>query len=136
MYLRYGLLADVVVYGAMGKKNIIGTFSAIHASEFPCIHPSLSIAMRIEGDSSEVGRHSFELGFVDADYKAVIPPLTGQFDLAKEKVPIEGISAAVETAIGVNNLPLPQAGAYEFTVQVEGRHLGSIPLYVVSSPAL
>ena len=136
MYLRYGLLADAVVHGAIKKKNIIGTFSAIHASEFPCIHPSLSIAVRIEGHSSEVGTHSFELGFVDADYKAVVPPLKGRFNLEKEKVPIEGISAAVEMAIGINNLPLPKEGLYEFTVKVDGRHLGSIPLYAVSSPAL
>lgn len=136
MYLRYGLLADAVVHGAIGKKNIIGTFSAIQASEFPCIHSSLSIAMRIEGDSSEVGTHSFELGFVDADYRAVVPPLKGRFKLETGKMSIEGISVAVEMEIEVNNLPLPKEGAYEFIVQVNGRHLGSIPLYVVSSPAL
>ena len=135
MYLRYGLLADAVVHGALGKKNIIGTFSAIQASEFPCIHSSLSIAIRIEGDSSEVGTHSFELGFVDADYKAVVSPVKGRFKLETEKMS-KGISAAVEMEIEVNNLPLPKEGAYEFIVQVDGRHLGSIPLYVVSSPAL
>lgn len=133
MYLRYGLLADAVVPGAMGKKNIIGTFLAIHAPKFPRIHPSLSLAIRVEGDASEVGQHDFELGFVDADYKAVMPPLKGQLNLEKEMIPIEGIPFAAEATINVENLPLPQAGSYEFVVKVDGRHLGSLPLYAVKT---
>lgn len=131
MYLRYGLLADAVVPGSMGKKNIIGTFHTVFARNFPCIHPSLSLAIRVEGDAAEIGRHYIELGFVDADYNAVREPITTQFDLQKEKLPIEGVPAANDVAITIQNLPLPKAGWYEFVVKVNGRHLGSIPLYAI-----
>ena len=131
MYLRYGLLADAVVPGSMGKKNIIGTFHSVFAQKFPCIHPSLSLAIRVEGDASEIGKHHIELGFVDADYNAIREPISTQFDLQKEKLPIEGVPAAKEVAITIQNLSLPQAGWYEFVVKVDGRHLGSIPLYAI-----
>lgn len=131
MYLRYGLLADAVVPGSMGKKSIIGTFHTVFARKFPCIHPSLSLALRVEGDTSEIGKHHIELGFVDADHNAVRAPITAQFDLQKEKLPIEGAPAANDVAITIRNLPLPKAGWYEFVVKVNGRHLGSIPLYAI-----
>ena len=131
MYLKYGLLADAVVPGAMGKKNIIGTFSTIFSQQIPCLHPSLSLAIRIEGNVSEIGQHQIEVGFVDADYRAIRDPVNANFNLEKEKVPIEGIPAAVEATINIQNLQLPKIGSYEFTIKVDGRHLGSVPLYLV-----
>lgn len=131
MYLRYGLLADAVVPGSMGKKNIIGTFHTVFAKKFPCIHPSLSLAVRVEGDASEVGQHNIEFTFVDADYNALGKPVTMQFDLQKEKIPIEGVPAANEVVVTIQSLSLPRAGWFEFVVKVDGRHLGSIPLYAI-----
>lgn len=134
MFLRYGLLADAVVRGDGGKFHIIGMFNCIGAPVFPCIHPSLSMAVRIEGDPSEVGGHDFELGFVDADYKSVAPPFTGRFELRKEDFLLTGIFA--EFTVSVENLAIPAAGRYEFFLSVDKRHLGSIPLSAVLSTAL
>lgn len=131
MYLRYGLLADAVAPGAQGKKNIIGTFTTIYAPQYPCNQPGLSLAIRIEGDPSELGRHHMELSFVDADYKAVRGSVTADFDLEKEKIPVEGIPLAFEAVLNIQDLRLPNPGSYEFVVKVDGRHLGSIPLYAI-----
>lgn len=132
MHLRYGLLADSVAPGAQGKKNIIGTFQAIHAGKFPCVHPSLSLLIRIEGDASETGSHEIEVVFVDADYKAVGQPVKAEFRLDKGSQP-EGMPAFTEAVMNIQNLPLPGAGPYEFVVRVDGRHLGGIPLYAVEA---
>ena len=132
MNLRYGLLADSVALGAQGKKNIIGTFQAIHAGKFPCVHPSLSLLIRIEGDASETGSHEIELAFVDADYKAVSKPVKSEFRLDKASQP-EGMPPFAEAVMNIQNLPLPKAGPYEFVVRVDGRHLGGIPLYAVEA---
>ena len=131
MHLRYGLLADAVAPGAQGKKNIIGTFSTMFSATFPFKHPSLSLAIRIEGHVSEVGPHKLELLFVDADFKTIGTVAQGDFNLEKEKVPIDGIPAAVEAVMTIQGLPVPNPGPYEFVVRVDERHLGSIPLYAV-----
>ncbi len=129
MNLRYGLLADSVAPGPQGKKNIIGTFHAIHAGKFPCRHPSLSLLIRIEGDASETGPHEIELAFVDADFKAVGKPVKVEFRLDKKG--LQGQPPFAEAVMNIQNLPLPKAGPYEFVVRVDGRHLGGIPLYAL-----
>ena len=133
MHLRYGLLADSVAPGAQGKKNIIGTFQAIHAGKVPCLHPSLSLLLRIEGDASEVGPHEIELAFVDADYKAVAKPMKAEFRLDERSRPAPGVPVFAEVVMNIQNLPLPKAGPYEFVVRVDGRHLGGIPLYALEA---
>ena len=131
MHLRYGLLADAVAPGAQGKKNIIGTFTTIYSPDFPCQHPSLSLAIRIEGHLAELGQHDLELVFVDADFNPIGRPLGGKFDLKKEQIPVEGIPPSLEVVMTCQNLLIPKPGPYEFVVRVDGRHLGSIPLYAV-----
>ena len=131
MYLRYGLLADAVAPGAQNKKNIIGTFTTILSQNFPCKHTSLSLAFRIEGAHTELGKHHLELAFVDADFKEIGKPVAKDFNLQKEKLPIPGIPLAVELVMEVRGLPLPGPGVYEFVLKIDGRHIGSVPLYVV-----
>ena len=130
MNLRYGLLADSVAPGPQGKKNIIGTFQAIHAGKFPCLHPSLSLLIRTEGDASETGSHEIELLFVDADFKAVGKPVKAEFRLDKASL-LQGQPPFAEAVMNIQNLPLPKAGPYEFVVRVDGRHLGGIPLHAL-----
>ncbi|MCY3738591.1 MAG: hypothetical protein OXG13_19490 [Gemmatimonadaceae bacterium] len=133
MHLRYGLLADSVAPGAQGKKNIIGTFQAIHAGKYPCVHPSLSLLIRIEGDASETGPHEIELVFVDADYKAIAKPMKAEFRLDEKSRPAPGVPVSAEVVMNIQNLPLAKAGPYEFVLRVDGRHLGGIPLYAVEA---
>ena len=81
-----------------------------------------------EGFATAGGRR---LAFVDADFKAIGKPVTGKFNLEEEKIPVEGIPLALEAVMNFQNLHLPKAGAYEFVVKVDGRHLGSVPLYAI-----
>ena len=134
MYLSYGLLADAVVPGSQGKKNIVGTFSVIYASKFPSQHPSLSLALRIEGDQGEVGKHRLELSFVDADYKPIGKPVEMDFELEPSPLPIKGIPRSFEATMNIQLLPIPKPDSYEFVVRVDGRHIGSIPFYAVQVP--
>ena len=131
MYLRFGLLADAIVMGAAGKKNIIGTFSIVFSAQFPCHHPSLSLVMRIEGNHSENGQHHLEVSFVDADYKEIGKPVNRNFELLLDQVPIPGVPLGFEAVVNITGLPLPKAGSYEFAVKVDGRHIGSVPLHAV-----
>ena len=131
MHLSWGLIADAVVAGAQGKKNIIGTFTTIYSPIFPAKHPSLALAFRIEGSQQEQGKHHFELVFVDADYKNVGKPIKAAFDLAPQNIPAVGLPLAFEVILQFQDLVLPSDGSYEFAIRVDGRHIGSIPLYAV-----
>ena len=131
MHLSWGLMADAVVAGAQGKKNIIGTFTTIYSPQFPTKHPSLALAIRIEGSQQEQGKHHFELVFVDADYKNVGKPIKADFDLGPQTIPADGLPFVFEAVIQFQDLVLPSDGSYEFAIRVDGRHIGSIPLYAV-----
>jgi len=127
MFLRYGILADAITDSAAGKKNIIGTLTVINAVKYPCQHHSIALVLRVEGSRTEEGEHVLEIAFVDADYKPVGPTVKGQFVFKAEDVP-EGMPFAIETAFTINGLPLEKPGNYEFTVKIDGRHIGSVPL--------
>lgn len=134
MYLRYGVLADTVTPGGGAKKNIIGTFDVIHVRQFPAAHRRLSLVLRIEGHVTEEGKHQLNVDFVDADYR-VLGGVSGEFEVRREGRAVEDAPLASEVALEIENLPLPKEGNYEFAVKVDGRHIGSVPLYVRQRPA-
>ncbi|HEV2749035.1 MAG TPA: hypothetical protein VGV12_00770 [Gemmatimonadales bacterium] len=121
--------------GVAGKKIIVATFDLILARTFPALHPQLALVLRIEGHGTEEGKHHLRIDFVDADYKNVVAPIELDFEMIKEGRPASDAPLAAEVVVNANGLPVPHEGNYEFAVQVDGRHLGAIPLYVREAPA-
>lgn len=129
MFVKYGILADAAVPGASGKWNLIGTFTNMFVVDFPMTHPRFSILIRIEFDHREAGNHVGRVDFVDGTGTRLGGPPEFSFEVPSENVDLSR-PIVLELAMEVNNLVLPEAGNYDFTVRVDGTYLYSIPLYV------
>jgi hypothetical protein len=126
MQLEIFTLCDAATEHA-GKLNIIGTFDALRALEAPIAHPQCAIAGRLRFESIEEGDHRVSLTFADEDGKVVMP----KFDstLAVKFAP--GLRTVTSHFVMViQQIRLPKFGEYTIDLAVDGRQLGSLPLYV------
>ena len=133
MQLEIFTLCDAATEHA-GKLNIIGTFDALRALEAPIAHPQCAIAGRLRFEQIEEGNHRVSLTFADEDGNVVMP----KFDstLAVHFAP--GLRTFTSHFVMViQQIRLPKFGEYTIDLAVDGRQLGSIPLYVskVEQPA-
>lgn len=112
---------------SQGKLNILGAFANIWAPSVPVTHPHCSIALRVRFVEGEEGTHTFSLTFADADGKDVIPPLTGNLDVA---INGEMGSAVANLILNLNNLNIRRYGEYTIDAVLDGQHMASLPLYI------
>jgi hypothetical protein len=110
MQLEIFTLCDAATEHA-GKLNIMGTFDSLRGFEAPISHPQCAIAGRLRFEEIEEGEHRVLLTFADEDGNIVMP----KFD---------------QTLILIQQIRLPKFGEYTIDMAVDGRQLGSLPLYV------
>ena len=133
MHLRYGFIADHITPGHANKKTVIGIFDLVVAPAFPIKHKTLSLLVRVEGSRLEAGAHRLAIELIDADGQRLGKSQEIRFELKIEGRAYPDAPLGWEFVMEIPDLVLPQAGAYEFTIKVDGRHLGSVPLYAVQA---
>src|SRR5438045_1899839 len=126
MQLEIFTLCDAATEHA-GKLNIIGTFDSLRAFEAPISHPQCAIAGRLRFEEIEEGEHRVVLTFADEDGNIVMP----KFDstLAVKFSPGQR-TVTSHFVILIQQVRLPKFGEYTVDMAVDGRQLGSLPLYV------
>lgn len=70
MEVQLAVLADAANIAQQGKLNILGVFDTIWAANFPAVHPSMVVALRLRleyGDGA--GDHDLEVVLQDEDGK-------------------------------------------------------------------
>jgi hypothetical protein len=113
-----------------GKANLMGLFQSIVSSRFPtALHGVLAIRVAMDADEAEwvevsaALRHGGEdLG--EVSMAAFVPPGT-------PAQPLRGIDVTID----LEGTELPGPGLYTFEVAVDGRHVASVPLSVLSMAA-
>jgi hypothetical protein len=126
MQLEIFTLCDAATEHA-GKLNIIGTFDALRAIEAPIAHPQCAIAGRLRFEQIEEGNHRVSLTFADEDGNIVMP----KFDSTLTVHFAPGLRTFTSHFVMViQQIRLPKFGEYTIDLAVDGRQLGSIPLYV------
>lgn len=130
MHVQYALLADGIVPGHGGKKNIIGTFNTIYSPGFPATFASrIYLLVRILAHESEAGSHTMKVDFVDeTGARLAQNTLEVNFVLAREKT-IPGTPLSAEVVLEINGLAFPDAGNYDLTIKVDDTYLDSVPIY-------
>jgi hypothetical protein len=110
-----------------GKLNIIGTFDSLRGVEAPIAHPQCAIAGRLRFEEIEEGEHRAVLTFADEDGNIVMP----RFDqtLAVNFAPGQR-TVTSHFVILIQQIRLPKFGEYTIDLAMDGRQLGSLPLYV------
>ena len=110
-----------------GKLNILGSFDHIWANNIPATHPLCAIAARIRFARIEEGNHKLKVTFADVDGKLVLPGL--EASLAIRFGP-DAPTIATNVVLCIQKIKLETFGEYTIDLAIDGRHEGSIPLYV------
>jgi hypothetical protein len=109
-----------------GKLTIVGTFDTIVSRNFPCVHPQLSIAIRLRFDLWEFGAHSFKIETRDLDGDMCLESVTGQVS-AKS---VGNATAVSHLVYSISNLKLKASGIMNFILYIDEKEITSIPLYL------
>ena len=109
-----------------GKLTVVGTFDTIISRNFPCVHPQLSVVIRLRFDLWEFSTHSFTIECHDLDGDVNIEPIKGNVDVQGA-----GNATAVSHLVfTISNLHLKKSGILNFVLFVDDKEVMSIPLYV------
>ena len=109
-----------------GKLTIVGTFDTIISRNFPCIHPQLSVVIRLRFDLWEFANHQFRIETRDLSGAMVINPIQGNLDVKGT----DNATAVSHLVFTISNLHFKTAGVINFTLYVDDKELASIPLYL------
>ena len=112
-----------------GKLTIVGTFDTVISRNFPCIHPQLSVVIRLRFDLWEFANHKFRIETKDLDGAAVIKPIQGNLEVKG----MGNATAVSHLVFTISNLHFKSAGVINFILYIDDKELASIPLYLSSS---
>ena len=109
-----------------GKLTVVGTFDTIISRNFPCIHPQLSVVIRIRFDLWEFTNHSFRVESYDLDGEMGIEPIRGNVDVQGG-----GNATAVSHLVfSISNLHIKKSGILNFVLYIDEKEVMSLPLYI------
>jgi hypothetical protein len=109
-----------------GKLTIVGTFDTIIVRAFPCVHPQLSVVIRLRFTIGEFNQHTFRIETRDLDGETCIAPVTGSINVRG----VGNATAVSHLVFGINNLSFASPGVINFTLYIDDREISSIPLYI------
>lgn len=109
-----------------GKLSIIGTFDAIISRNFPCIHPQLSVVIRVRFDLWEFTSHEFRIETKDIEGKMIINPIKGNVEVKG----VGNATAVSHLVFTITNLQFKNPGVVNFILYIDDKELASIPLYL------
>src|SRR5436309_104281 len=115
--VRLAFLADAAQAQPDGKIYALGAgIDTIYAGQYPAVHPSLTIVVKIEFTPAECGRsHVVEIHPIDSDGKPFLPPV--KHDHIPQKNPkAPTLPASVQLVLALQNLVLAKPGEYSFSI--------------------
>jgi len=130
MEVDIAVIADGANVSQEGKLNILGVFDTIWTPEFPFRHSTMVFVVRMKADFTEQGPHRMDVRLMDAD--------GGQLFRAEGPMQVPGSAPGrplkPHVIMALNGVSFAKAGDYSFEVIVDGQHMKSVPLYVMSTP--
>jgi len=109
-----------------GKLTVVGTFDNIISRNFPCVHPQLSVVIRVRFDIWEFGTHSFRIETRDLEGDMNMETIKGNIEVKG----VGNASAVSHLVFSISNLHFKQPAVLNLTLFIGDKELGSIPLYV------
>ncbi|AEF81760.1 DUF6941 family protein [Leadbettera azotonutricia] len=109
-----------------GKLTIVGTFDTIISRNFPCVHPQLSVVIRLRFDLWEFANHSFRIETRDLDSQMTIDPVRGNLEVKG----VGNATAVSHLVFTITNLHFKNSGVISFILYIDDKEVTSIPLYI------
>ena len=130
MNIQVAVLCDAAT-DDNGKLNLLGAFDTIYARELPAIHPQCAVALRVTFLSGDEGKRQMKLNFVDADGRAIMPPIEIPVEVA---LPEDMHFGTRNFIINFQQLKFDEPGLYSVDLSLDGQSQASIPLLVKHVP--
>jgi hypothetical protein len=127
MFVRYAFLADHVLFDAVGKMIAVGIFDIIYAQRFPTKHRDMTLAINLEGTSTERGDHSISIELRDEKANKLVS-LEQKVKMEKPGVTHGSLRAGMIAKF--QDLPFHKAGQYEFVIFADDRFLSRVSFAV------
>ncbi len=110
-----------------GKLNVVGIFDSIFTRQMPAVHPHCCLAVKLRFDKIEEGPKKLRLSIADDDGKAVLPPIEIAINVA---MPPDARTNAIQVVANIGGMKVEAYGEYSIDLALDGRHEGSVPLFV------
>jgi len=115
-----------------GKLNLLGAFDTIFAPQLPAVHPQCAVALRVVFMSGDEGQHKIALNFVNADGRAIMPPIELPVAVA---LPEDTHFITRNFIMNIQHLKFAEAGLYSVDIRLDDQSQASIPLLIKNLPA-
>jgi hypothetical protein len=112
-----------------GKLTVVGTFDTILSRNFPCVHPGLSVVIRLRFDIWEFSHHAFRIETRDLEGETNIETITGNLNV----MGAGNATAVSHLVFTITNLHFEKPGVLNFILFLDDKEVGSIPLYIRKS---
>ena len=109
-----------------GKLTIVGTFDTIIAGKFPCIHPHLSVVIRIRFDLWEFSPHTFKIETRTLAGENLLEPIQGNLEVKG----VGNATAVSHLVFTISNIHFKSQGVINFILYIDDKEISSIPLYL------
>jgi len=114
-----------------GKVNILGAFDSVFVKEIPAVHPHCAIVLRVRFDYLQGRDHEVTVNFINADGRDVMPPAKGKMHI---NFPENQRSVSHNLILNIQGLKLNELGEHAVELTIDGKHEGSLPLFVKKIP--
>jgi hypothetical protein len=130
MNIQVAVLCDAATEDN-GKLNLLGAFDTIFAPQLPAVHPQCAVALRVTFMSGDEGAHKLKLNFVNADGRAIMPPIEIPVAVA---LPDDVHFLTRNFIVNIQGLKFPEIGLYSVDVRLDDKSQAGIPLSVKHLP--
>ncbi len=115
-----------------GKLCVQGAYDTLFARQFPVIHPSCALALRLCMTPEDSGDHKLSVSIVDEDGASLDPKMPYVIDL-KASIP-EGASFLTRNLImNFQGIKFEKAGNYSVDLSLDGELIARTPLRLVEA---
>ena len=130
MQLLLALVCDDARLNPEGKLDVHGVFNDLYAPGFPARQDHMVLALVVEWDREDEGRHRFRVDLADPSGK---PTLTVEGYTDVDRRPDDRPPPRTRLLMPLEEVVFPQPGEYTFRIRVKGRELCGPSLYLVEA---
>jgi hypothetical protein len=129
MQLQLALVCDHVEETPEGKLDLKGVFNDLAAPGFPAKH-DMFLVLAVEWARSDQGRYDFQVDLMDPSDRSTMT-IRGHSDVDRREP--ERPPARTRIIMPLHDVVFPEAGRYQFQIQVKGRTLQGPSLFLVEA---
>lgn len=130
MRILYALVCEDASSRQDGRLDADGVFHQLYAPGFPAQQDRMVLAVALEWDAGEAGRHEFKIDLVDPSRSPCLT-VSGHTDVTPN--PPGEAPAQTRLVLPLEGVVFPAAGSYLFELEVEGKSYPLAPLHLVEN---